>query len=227
MKRVWDKSVQTYDTLIGAYVQDWENSEWHWVENDAPAMLCDRSAQASAKQGVAADTAKAGTAGSEAQTEHNQLSPFYTQEMHAQHLFDPNQTNELLTAAMAGSGGTNSTIAGEAGMDAARTRNASGFAKTLQQAARDKAKTNAGVSEGVAAQDVLGAKQLNQEGAAGEMGLYGADTDAQLKAMGLRNEDVKAQIEAGKSGWLQNMTGVLSSLGDLAKGASGIKGIGK
>ena len=58
----------------------------------------------------------------------------------------------------------------------------------------------------VASADVMGAKQLNQAGAAGMAGLYNTDTDAMLKAMGIQTGDINAQTEAGKSGWFQNLT---------------------
>jgi hypothetical protein len=40
-----------------------------------------------------------------------------------------------------------------------------------------------------------------------------ASTEAALKAMGIQTQDINAEIEAGKSGWFQNMTGLISALG--------------
>lgn len=178
--------------------------------------MADRAAQSRAK--TAADTAgsTATTMGADASAEHTALTPFYTSEMHAEHAFDPNQTNELLTYAGAGEGGAAGSLTGEAGLQAARTRNASGFTKALDEAARNKDKAAAGLSEGIAAQDVMGAKQLNQEGAAGMSGLYGEDVNGQMKAMGLENEDIKTELEAGKSGWLQNLNSTVGTLGKAA-----------
>jgi hypothetical protein len=76
-------------------------------------------------------------------------------------------------------------------------------------------KANAGVSEGVAAQDVMGAKQLNQEGAAGESGLYGENLKGQLAAMGQQSADINAATNASQTGWLQSAEG-------LAKTGAGI-----
>jgi hypothetical protein len=73
----------------------------------------------------------------------------------------------------------------------------------------------------VASADVMGAKQLNQAGAAGMAGLYNTDTDAMLKAMGIQTDDIKAQTEAGQSGWFQNLTGGLNSLANLRKSFGG------
>jgi hypothetical protein len=88
---------------------------------------------------------------------------------------------------------------------AATTGNASAATKSQQELARDKMKADAGVSEGIAAQDVLGAKTLNQEGAQGMQGLYGENLKGQLSAMGQEAGDINAATEASKAGWLQNV----------------------
>jgi hypothetical protein len=150
--------------------------------------------------------------GGEADTEHGQLSPFYTNEMNATHYFSPEQTGEMLNYALAGSGGAASSITGQAGLEAARTRNASGFTKSLDEAARERDKAAAGASEGIAAQDIMGTKELNQQGAAGLSGLYGTDLGGQEKAMGLQTADINSAVEAGKSGWLQNMNDTIKAI---------------
>lgn len=200
-----------------------EVTEHEYFEYQGNVALCDRAASSRTKN--AADTAEttAGNMGAEAGNEHAALTPFYTGEMNAKHSLDPNQINEMLTYAGAGAGGAASSITGEAGLTAARTRNASGFTKALDEAARDKSKAAAGLSEGVAAQDVMGAKQLNQEGAAGLSGLYGEDVNGQMKAMGIQNQDINTEIEAGKSGWLQNMNSTIDTLSSAANGASKLK----
>ena len=139
--------------------------------------------------------------------------------MGAEHLFTPGQTNELLTAAGAGAGGVAGEEQSALNRNAATTNNATALTKSLQDAARDKMKNAAGTSENIAAQDVMGAKQLNQQGAAGESGLFNTDTDAALKAMGIQTNDINTQIEAGKSGWLQNMNSTIQALTSGAKNA--------
>jgi hypothetical protein len=187
-------------------------------EYTGKVALCDRALQGDATKNAAAAGNTATGYGTQATNEGDTLNPFFSQEMKAKHGLTPGQTNEMLTAAMAGSGGADSGIVGQANQEAARTRNASGFTKTLDEAARDRMKADAGASEGIAAQDVIGAKQLNQEGAAGMEGLYGTNVGAQLKAMGQQNEDIGTGIQAGNSGWLQNMNSTLTSVGNLAKG---------
>jgi hypothetical protein len=70
---------------------------------------------------------------------------------------------------------------------------------------------------GVGAQDVAGAKELNQAGAAGMQGLFGTDVASQLKAMGIQNEDINTQIKAGQSGWYQNLLGGINAASGLIK----------
>jgi hypothetical protein len=172
----------------------------------------------------------AGQYGQGAQAESAQLNPFFSQEMKAKHLYDPNQINEMLTASEAGSGGAAGALTGQAGLEAQRTRNASGFTKSLDEIARDQTKASAGTSEGIAAEDVMGAKKLNQEGAAGMQGLYGTNVGAQLKAMGQANEDIGTEMKAQQQGptWLQGLkqfSQATDTLGNIAGNATMIPGV--
>src|ERR1039458_7757228 len=99
-----------------------------------------------------------GTFGANATNEGATLNPFYGQEMRAEHLFDPTQTNELLTNAESGAGAATGAEQSALINNATRTGNATGVTKSLDEMARDKSKAAAGASEGIAAQDVMGAK---------------------------------------------------------------------
>jgi hypothetical protein len=207
--------------VITKAVLDMNTMQWVSVESyeyTGPVALCDRSAVNAAKGARDVAQSTAANAGGEADSEHGELAPFYSNEMSAEHLFNPGQEGTLLTASMAPLGSELGDTQHAAELQGARTRNASGFTKTLQQAQRDKDKAAAGASEGVAAQDILGAKQLNQEGAAGEMGLFGADTNKQLQSMGLETNDINAQVNAGKSGWLQNLNDTIKSVASTMPG---------
>jgi hypothetical protein len=163
-----------------------------------------------------ADSTAAGQFGGQAGAEGAQLNPFFSQEMRAQHGFTPGQTNELLTSAEGGAGGAFGGAEGVMDANAARTGNATTLTKSLDEMARDKAKVAAGASEGIAAQDVTGAKMLNQEGAAGMQGLYGTNVKGQLDAMGQQNQALKDETAAIGPGFLQKTIGDIS---ELAKGA--------
>ena len=80
----------------------------------------------------------AGQFGSSQQTEGAQLNPFFSQEMKAQHSLSPSATGEMLTAAEAGAGGAFGGAEGEMKANAARTGNATGITKSLDDMAREK-----------------------------------------------------------------------------------------
>ena len=214
MKIITFASWKSMDDFIAGKPADLEVSEgWGGI-----AARLDRSAQGAAKNARDVAQNNAATAGSDLTSDRATLDPFFTQEMNAQHLFNPGQANELLTAAEAPIGSVAGDTAHAAELQSARTRNASGFAKDLQLANRDKMKAAAGASEGVAAQDVLGAKQLNQQGAAGMSDLFKTDQQRQLESMGLENQDINTQLQAGKSGWLQNLNSTIDAASGLIGG---------
>lgn len=218
MIRVGSKWVSKFDPTTKTYVTDWDKSEWKWVDEvSEPVALCVRKIQQQAENNATAAGNTATGYGSAASADSANVTPFFNQEMKAQHLFDPGQINEMLTSAGAGTGAAEGAVEGQAGLEAARTRNASGFTKTLDEAARNRMKTAAGTSEGIAAQDVMGAKELNQKGAEGLAGLYGTNVNAQLKAMGQQNEDLGTALQAGQTGWYQNMLGGINAAAGTLK----------
>ena len=162
----------------------------------------------------------AGQFGSQAGTEGAQLNPFFTQEMKAQHGLTPGQQNEMLTASEAGAGGALGGLGAGIQNNAARTNNSTGVGKTLDEMARDRSKAAASSSEGIAAQDVMGAKQMNQQGAAGMQGLYGTNTAGQLNAMKQQSGDISAAANMTASPFadLANVAQLGASIGGKAAG---------
>ena len=200
-----------------------------WGDNPFSMGLeatCLRGEQAAADRATATAADTGAKLGSSAAGELAQVSPFYTREMNAEHLYDPTQINEMLTAAGAGAGAA--TGAAQTGLErqAATTGNAAGQINALQELARDRMKTAAGASEGIAAQDVMGAKQLNQQGAQGLSGLYGENLHGQLAAMGQEANDINAATNASKTGWLQNAEGVVNTAANVATAGANVKNAG-
>lgn len=190
---------------------------WGGTEYPSYEGRLDRAAQGQAQSAANNASNTATSEGSQASEDSAALTPFYRQEMNAQHLFNPEQTNELLNYAEGPAAGSAATAAGKAGSEAARTRNTSGFSSALDEAARNRNQTVGTASEGIGAEDVMGAKELNQEGAKGISGMYGVDTDAMLKAMGIQTGDINSEVTAGNSGWYQNMNATIAAL----RGAGG------
>lgn len=186
---------------------------------------------ATAKNLLNASQAASANYGSQAGQESAQLNPFFSQEMRATHSLSPDQANEMLTSAEAGSGGAFGGAEGQINRDAARSGNATSVTKSLDEMARDRAKVAAGSSEGIAAQDVAGAKQLNQEGASGMQGLYGTNVGAQLGAMKQSSQDLSglAAAQAQAPSWLQGLKNVqsgTSAIGNIAGNVMSLPGGG-
>jgi hypothetical protein len=210
--RVITKAVYQMTEKIGEYIL----IEEHTYPYEGPVAECLRQAAAQAGQAASTAAGVGAQLGNEAQGELGTLSPFYSREMQAEHSLDPNQINEMLTAAGAGAGATTGAIGAQMQRQAANTGNAAGATKGLQELARDRMKANAGTSEGIASQDILGAQKLRQEGAQGEQGLYGSNLKAQLDAMGQVSGDINAQVNANKTGWLQNAEGLGKTVASIA-----------
>lgn len=128
-------------------------------------------------------------------------------------------------AAEQAGGGATGAVQGEAGLNAMRTRNTGALSSVLDQAARRGGQNLSQSALGIQAQNEQLKQKQREEAAQGLQGLYGTDVGAQLKSMGIANEDLDTALKAGQQGWLQNTMGVLGGLGDLAKGA-GSMGIG-
>jgi len=162
----------------------------------------------------------AGQFGSQAGTEGAQLNPFLSQEMKETHGLTPGQQNEMLTASEAGAGGALGGLGAGIQNNAARTGNATGVGKTLDEMARDRSKAAASSSEGIAAQDVGMAKQANQQGAAGMQGLYGTNSANQLSAMKQQSGDISAAANMTASPFadLANVAGLGAKIGGAVAG---------
>lgn len=150
-----------------------------------------------------------------------QLNPFFSQEMKATHSLTPEQQDELLTHAEAGSGGAFGGAEGQINRNAARTGNDTTVTKSLDEMARERAKVAAGASEGIASQDVMGAKELNKEGASGMQGLYGTNVQGQLNAMGQTQNAIKGEEDATGPNWLSQLDQIAKVGNDVAGAVTG------
>ena len=171
-----------------------------------------RSAQQQAQK--AADTASTTAAGygSAGNQVASSLIPGLERQANNPEGYTPEEMNNQLVAGEQGAGGANAGIVGQAALQAARSRNPSGQTAALDEAARDRTKQLSENALNVQNKSAtLG--QEKQQNAQKELGsIYGVDTEANLKAQGLVPEDVNAETNAGKSGWFQNMTSLISTL---------------
>ena len=181
------------------------------------AEEADRSLQQSANQANQTAAQTGGQYGGEAQSIGANLIPQLQAEATGNVGLTPTQQNNMLTMAQQGAGGATAGIAGQAGLQAGRTKNSAATSGVLDQASRNKAmaESQAGLSVANKSADVARQNQSRAQGAL--QGLYGTDVSAQLHAMGLQPEDINAGVNAGKSGWFQNMNELLQTLTQGAK----------
>lgn len=182
-----------------------------------------------ARAAVNQATNLAGTAGttaaqanSSAAGVNSTLNPFLTSELQHPQGFSQADTTSMLSAGQAGAGGATAGITGQANLEAARTRNAGGFGTALDAAARSRQQAAAGSSEGIAADNAKLKSTQQQDAANGLQGLYGTDSGNALKALGLQDQAIGTEADAGKAGWLQNATGILNSITGAGKSAAAL-----
>jgi len=183
----------------------------------------DRSIQNRAKSNSTTDVNNATGYNATASQIGSSLIPGLEREAQNPQGFTPVQKNNMLVASQQAVGGANSGITGQANLAAARTRNAGGFARALDEAARQKGRQLSSNALGVQNEDARVALQRQQDAQHQLAGLYGTDTSAALKSMGLSDEALNTALQAGKSGWLQNTEGVIDTLTGAATAAAKIQ----
>lgn len=143
---------------------------------------------------------------------NSSLVPFETQQLTHPEGYSPQDQSAMLAAGLGGAGGATSGVTGQANLEAARSGNSGGFSAALDDAARNRTKAAAGSSEGIAAQNA-GVKQTQQTNAADVLGQTArADQSGMLNAMGQVSGDINTNVNAGNSGWFQNLQAVQEML---------------
>jgi hypothetical protein len=196
-------------------------------EYSGPLALADRGANKQAKQAAGVAQGVAGQERTGANQIGSSLIPGLEQEANNPTGYTPAETNNMLVAGEQGAGGATSGITGEGAQMAAKTRNAGGYGAALDQAARDKTQALSNNALGVANKSANLAQEKQQSAQGKLAGLYGTDTSAMLSSMGLQTGDINAEINADKTGWVQDFTQIMQGLGALGQGAgAAAKGFG-
>lgn len=181
----------------------------------------DRSAQAQAKGNkTTADTTASGF-GAEASGIGGAVIPGLEREASNPQGFAPTDVNNMLVAGGEAAGGANAGITGEANLEAARTRNAGGFASSLDEAARIKGRQLATNALDVSGRQAMEKEKQRQFAQTQLSDLMKSDRANQLRAMGLSDEAIAQELAASNTGWLQKTEGVLNTLSGMGRAATG------
>jgi hypothetical protein len=186
----------------------------------------DRSQQAAAGNAEKTAATTGAGYGGQASSIASSLIPTLNYEATGNAGLTPTQKNNMLVAGQQGAGGATGSIVGEAGLAANRTRNSGALSGVQDAAARSRIQAASKANLGVENESTQIANQKQAQAQQQLQGLYGTDVNAQLKAMGLVPEDINADVNAGKSGWLQNTEGALNTIGGLGLGAAKAAGFG-
>jgi len=177
-----------------------------------------RSAVAQAKNAYDQSNSTAGSAGQNAGQVRGSLVPGLERDANNPTGYTPEEMNNQLVAGEQGLGGATSSLKGEADLGVARSRNTAGYSNAMDEAAREKMRTSSQNALGVQNESAKLAQQ-KQQASRSQLGqIYGMDVDEMMKAQGLLPEDVNAEVNASKSGWLQNTMGMISTLSGAAGG---------
>jgi len=164
-----------------------------------------RDAQAQAKQNVKMAQGAATTAGQNAAGIYGNLTPFLQNQLQNPQGFGDQAVNEMKTNATEGAGGGEAAAQGLLSLNAERTRNNAGFSAAADKSARDAESNIMTANQGV---DIANQKaKLDQQAqaASGLQGLFGTNIGAQTGNLNSANEGVNAEVNAGKTGWYQNL----------------------
>lgn len=133
------------------------------------------------------------------------------------------ELNDTRTSSMQSAGGSVSGATGQANLDVARTGNAGGYAAALADAARKGIATNADNALKTNMLNTTLKEQQREQGIAGLQGLQTSRQSAGLNALGQTADSINAEVNAGNSGWFQNMLGLMNAGANAATGAARLR----
>lgn len=170
-----------------------------------------------ANQTFGTATGNAANYGRDASSIGGTLTPFLTQRLLNPQGYSQGDMGAMLANALGSAGGSTSGITGQANLEAGRTRNDAGFGTALAEAARARTSAAAHASEGVAADNANLKQDQTNQAAKMLQGLYGTDVGAADASLNTADNATVTGVRAGQSGWLQNLQGIIGTIGQLGK----------
>lgn len=153
-----------------------------------------------------------GTANNNANDLYSKLFPILKGEATNPQGFDPKDLAAMNTASQQSVGGSTAGAVGEGNLAAARTRNAGAFTPALDEAARQGTRQLSSNALQTQVNNANLKQKQQQAGIEGLGNLYGQNSKDLLSALGIGNEATNTAINSGKSGWFQNMLGLITAL---------------
>lgn len=174
-----------------------------------------RDAQNQAKQTYNTSAALTDTSQANTGNLYNTLVPTYTAEAANPQGFDPTTKANMTTAAEQSAGGALGAATGQAARLAASNKNIGGFAPALDEASRDASKNLSNATLGVQNEDATLKEAKRQQGIQGLQGVENQQNSDILSSLGLQNESTNTDVNAGNSGWFQNMLEFMNAAGKI------------
>jgi len=179
-----------------------------------------RDTQAAAGQNAKTAQGLSSSYSSQAQGNSNILTPTLNKMVTSPTGLGQQTKNNMTTAAMQTAGGAEAGIVGGALQRAAATNNAGAYDPAIASAGQDAMHTLSDAALGVENTDALLKEQQRQQGIEGLQNMYGTNVGAGQNSLGLSDQALQTQLQAGQSGWLQNTLGVISALNGSNGGAA-------
>lgn len=155
------------------------------------------SAQSAAKLGVGGAQTYQGQSGQAFGT----LAPALTRDISAPVGFNDQEKATMRTAAAQSGGGSNAGVVGQAGLMAARTRNAGGADAAIQESARESGRQASEAAVGIEVQDAALKQQKAGEAKRAFGQLYGISTGGGNQALGNVASNINADTNAEQASW--------------------------
>ena len=181
-----------------------------------------RGAQNQAKQTFNQSQGVFGNANSNAQQLYGQLFPALTQEATNPQGYSPKDLSAMNTASQQSVGGATAGAVGEGNLAVARTRNSGGFAPAMDEAVRSGERQLSSNALQTQTNNANLKEAQQQEGLAGLGSLYGTNTGNALSALGLGNQATQTGVQAGNSGWFQNLLAAMNAVSGVGKAPLGM-----
>jgi hypothetical protein len=171
---------------------------------------------ANSGQAQAASTMYGGQAGGL----YSSLAPALTAEATNPQGYGPTALAKMNTDSQQSLGGSNAGVTGQAGLEAARTRNAGGATAALDASSQSAQRQNSENAIGTDLQDANLKQKQQQEGLSGLNSLYGTNVNAEKGEQGISNQALNnaGQIQ---NPWMSLLQQGIKSGGEVASAGFG------